>query len=278
MVFDRFIGYEETKVSSFRSGSVVGSFVTVVAESESQAAMDAYRAQVQRGTLGNMTIIPDGSTITDKEPITSERIGPGFTNVTLYNFWKSPLVLAIIAAGGAGILIIALITTIMCCESKKKKKMKKRKQLRRDVEKAEEEETATVGEDNVGFVDDAAEVQTQLTECDPLAKDEESYENIVLREKDNFVSTQNGEAYHHNVTDEEDNVQNDDDGEDRLQNGYGNLPRNDEEDYVNCGEFSPQNDGEDFTKNDDDDVFEGDDEDDDDDDRPKNDDYYITGL
>ncbi|XP_078665042.1 hemicentin-2-like [Branchiostoma floridae x Branchiostoma belcheri] len=278
MVFDRFIGYEETKVSSFRSGSVVGSFVTVVAESESQVAMDAYRAQVQRGTLGNMTIIPDGSTITDKEPITSERIGPGFTNVTLYNFWKSPLVLAIIAAGGAGILIIALITTIMCCESKKKKKMKKRKQLHRDAEKAEEEETATVGEDNVGYVDDAAEVQTQLTECDPLAKDEESYENIVLREKDNFVSTQNGEAYHHNVTDEEDNVQNDDDDQDRLQNGFGNFPLNDEEDYVNSGEFSPQNDGEDFTKNDDDDVFEGDDEDDDDDDHPKNDDYYITGL
>ncbi|CAH1248239.1 HMCN2 [Branchiostoma lanceolatum] len=265
-VFDRFIGYEETKISSFRSGSVVGSFVTVVAESESQAAMDAYRAKVQRGTLGNMTVIPAGSTITDKEPITS----PGFTNVTLYNFWKSPLVLAIIAAGGAGILIVSLLTTIMCCESKKKKKMKKRRQMKRDAERAEEE-TASVGEDNVAFVDDA-DVQTQLTECDPPPKNDASYESIVLREKDNvnFVRT-NGEAIHQN--DEEDSLQNNE--EDLPQNGFGNFPQNDD-DFLNNDEGFPKNDDENFPKNDDyENVFKTDDEDDD---LPKNDDYFLTGL
>ncbi|XP_078584654.1 nephrin-like [Branchiostoma floridae x Branchiostoma japonicum] len=64
-VFSAFAGYEGAIVTQFSQGSVVGDFEAVVAQSESQDAIAAFQTQVNGGSVGDLTVVREGTTISD---------------------------------------------------------------------------------------------------------------------------------------------------------------------------------------------------------------------
>ncbi|XP_078665233.1 uncharacterized protein LOC144907751 isoform X2 [Branchiostoma floridae x Branchiostoma belcheri] len=64
----RFVGYEGATITQFSQGSIVGTFEAVVAQSETQDAIQAFNAQINAGSVGDLTVIKESSTISDTQP------------------------------------------------------------------------------------------------------------------------------------------------------------------------------------------------------------------
>ncbi|XP_035659260.1 nephrin-like [Branchiostoma floridae] len=67
-VFSSLIGYEGATITQFSQGSVVGDFEAVVAESETQAAIEAFETQVNTGSVGDLTVVKESSQISVTRP------------------------------------------------------------------------------------------------------------------------------------------------------------------------------------------------------------------
>ncbi|CAH1247467.1 RET [Branchiostoma lanceolatum] len=91
-VFSSFVGYEGSMITQFSQGSVVGDFEAVVAQSETQAAIEAFETQVNSGSVGDLTVVKEGSTITE------EQLSEGDNTTTIIAVVVSGVVLLAIIA------------------------------------------------------------------------------------------------------------------------------------------------------------------------------------
>ncbi|CAH1247468.1 RET [Branchiostoma lanceolatum] len=94
-VFSSFVGYEGSMITQFSQGSVVGDFEAVVAQSETQAAIEAFETQVNSGSVGDLTVVKEGSTITE------EQLSEGDNTTTIIAVVVSGVVLLAIIAPDA---------------------------------------------------------------------------------------------------------------------------------------------------------------------------------
>ncbi|CAH1247471.1 NPHS1 [Branchiostoma lanceolatum] len=115
-VFSSFVGYEGSMITQFSQGSVVGDFQAVVAQSETQAAIEAFETQVNSGSVGGLTVVKEGSTISDQQ-LSEARIGTESVNQE----GLGRIVPAVLAAVITVLVVVALLLTIKYCEKKKKK-------------------------------------------------------------------------------------------------------------------------------------------------------------
>ncbi|KAI8497503.1 hypothetical protein Bbelb_248090 [Branchiostoma belcheri] len=67
-VFNPVVGYEGATITQFSQGSIVGTFEAVVAQSETQDAIEAFNTQVSAGSVGDLTVVKESSTISDTKP------------------------------------------------------------------------------------------------------------------------------------------------------------------------------------------------------------------
>ncbi|XP_078585774.1 uncharacterized protein LOC144867595, partial [Branchiostoma floridae x Branchiostoma japonicum] len=94
-VFRDLVGYQGSTIRQFSQGSVVGDFEAVVAQSESQDAIAAFQTQVNRGSVGDLTVVKEGTSISDQQ----QSVGGGTDNTTVI----------IIAAVVCGVVFLAII-------------------------------------------------------------------------------------------------------------------------------------------------------------------------